>query len=671
MTWDTSGDDLVLNDARLYINQDDNDVGIYIDSEASSSAGIDIFAKYGIRSTQDVSSGYAGKFTRNIAEAGADPCVFIHDNHANNTQPALKIQQDGAGYGISIDQNGNKPAIYIDSECSTQPTFEIATPTNTTGHVMQLNDADSLTTAGILYMASNSSTTDSRNLVTIINDHASATGAKCLSIQQDANQEAFKISHSGTTNRAMQIDASSLTTGDGLMVYSNASNTSTRNLVNIINDHASATGTTGLKIQQDSTGLALNCDGGATFNESSADVDFRVESNGNAGMFFIDGGNNRVGIGTSSPDSTLNISEDGQPIVNIDSYSNTDGDQAYVNIRKAAGTEASPGNVVDDENLGGLTFRGYHTDGHDPAAGIYGFVDGTPGNGDMPGRLSFLTTADGSNSPTERMRIDSSGNVGIGTSSSDEKLLVSGPIVASGALQNHKTSSIVIDQTNSTTSAITAYGADASTAGTLKFIMMANDGNPVNNAMLLDANSRVSLSNNDSGTSNTVFGKLAGEDLASGGNYNVFIGEDAGKNVTTGDGTVAVGFGALFTEILGNETTAIGTGALYSQVRGSSATTGNVGVGRQAGYYNVTGTNNTYVGYRSGFGADSQSNSNNTAVGKDALLAVTDGSDNVAIGNGALDAITSGGRNIGIGSTAGSAMTNNSCLLYTSDAADE
>ena len=45
---------------------------------------------------------------------------------------------------------------------------------------------------------------------------------------------------------------------------------------------------------------ALTQDGGAVFNEASADVDFRVESNGDANMFFVDGGNNRVGVGTAT-----------------------------------------------------------------------------------------------------------------------------------------------------------------------------------------------------------------------------------------------------------------------------------------------------------------------------------------------------------------------------------
>ena len=46
---------------------------------------------------------------------------------------------------------------------------------------------------------------------------------------------------------------------------------------------------------------------GFRFNEHGHDMDFTVESNNNANMFFIDGGNDRVGIGTSSPQDTLNI----------------------------------------------------------------------------------------------------------------------------------------------------------------------------------------------------------------------------------------------------------------------------------------------------------------------------------------------------------------------------
>jgi hypothetical protein len=48
-------------------------------------------------------------------------------------------------------------------------------------------------------------------------------------------------------------------------------------------------------------------------------------------------------------------------------------------------------------------------------ASINGLGDGTAGSGDYPGRLVFSTTADGASSPTERMRIDSTGRIGINT----------------------------------------------------------------------------------------------------------------------------------------------------------------------------------------------------------------------------------------------------------------
>jgi len=52
----------------------------------------------------------------------------------------------------------------------------------------------------------------------------------------------------------------------------------------------------------------IDFDGGNfTFNESSGDKDFRIESNGNAYAFFVDGGDDRVGIFTTSPSVALDI----------------------------------------------------------------------------------------------------------------------------------------------------------------------------------------------------------------------------------------------------------------------------------------------------------------------------------------------------------------------------
>ena len=48
---------------------------------------------------------------------------------------------------------------------------------------------------------------------------------------------------------------------------------------------------------------------GATtiFNESGADVDFRIEGDTDQNLFYVDAGNNRIGIGTSSPTKALTV----------------------------------------------------------------------------------------------------------------------------------------------------------------------------------------------------------------------------------------------------------------------------------------------------------------------------------------------------------------------------
>ena len=75
--------------------------------------------------------------------------------------------------------------------------------------------------------------------------------------------------------------------------------------------------------------------------------------------------------------------------------------------------------VTNGNDLGHVTFYGADGTDFNEAAQITAQVDGTPSDGtDMPGRLIFKTSPDGSATPTERLRIDSSGNLGLGESSS-------------------------------------------------------------------------------------------------------------------------------------------------------------------------------------------------------------------------------------------------------------
>jgi hypothetical protein len=71
--------------------------------------------------------------------------------------------------------------------------------------------------------------------------------------------------------------------------------------------------------------------------------------------------------------------------------------------------------LASGDALGGITFSGSDGTKFVAGASIASYVDGTPGNNDMPGRLVFSTTADGASSPTERMRIDSNGKIQVNT----------------------------------------------------------------------------------------------------------------------------------------------------------------------------------------------------------------------------------------------------------------
>ena len=71
--------------------------------------------------------------------------------------------------------------------------------------------------------------------------------------------------------------------------------------------------------------------------------------------------------------------------------------------------------VTNGNDMGKIAFYGNDGGSYEECARITCEADGPHASGDKPSRLMFQTTADGASSPTERLRIDSSGLVGIGT----------------------------------------------------------------------------------------------------------------------------------------------------------------------------------------------------------------------------------------------------------------
>ena len=99
--------------------------------------------------------------------------------------------------------------------------------------------------------------------------------------------------------------------------------------------------------------------------------------------------------------------------------------------RRLSNTVVSSGDV-----LGTVAFQGWDGDEFLNGGLISCLVDATAGNGDLPTRMAFYTTADGASSPTERMRITNQGGL---------KAAGAGAALVSGTspLQSHELASDV------------------------------------------------------------------------------------------------------------------------------------------------------------------------------------------------------------------------------------
>jgi hypothetical protein len=143
-------------------------------------------------------------------------------------------------------------------------------------------------------------TTNSSELITASQALTVATGKTLTTDTADINGGAID----GTTIGAASAAAGTFTTIAGT--------TATLTNAQVTNVKAND-GTAAIAIA-DSTGAvtistAVELDGGnVTINESSASVDFRVESNGHAHALFVDGSEDHVGIKTSAPAYDLDIS---------------------------------------------------------------------------------------------------------------------------------------------------------------------------------------------------------------------------------------------------------------------------------------------------------------------------------------------------------------------------
>ena len=107
---------------------------------------------------------------------------------------------------------------------------------------------------------------------------------------------------------------------------------------------------------------SLKVDGGAVFNEGSADKDFRIESNHATHMFYIDGGTNRIGVGNNSPQNLLDI---------IDPFNDISGHERDAVLRLVSKKSVGIKLVADTDNTdeSDNPFIDFYADGNSDTSG--------------------------------------------------------------------------------------------------------------------------------------------------------------------------------------------------------------------------------------------------------------------------------------------------------------
>ena len=337
-------------------------------------------------------------------------------------------------------------------------------------------------------------------------------------------------------------------------------------------------------------------------NDNSKNLDFRVESDGNANMLFVDGGNNAVGIGTGSPNVALDVIG-----------TTTSG------IRLKSQESASNGfNIYNDSSSDTA-----HLNNHFNGSMIFS-TNNTP---------RFQIAGDGSlSTPTA-----GTSNVRFGVNA--------GNSIASGGVFNV----LIGDEAG------TAITTGDNNVAVGYQALATEDANGMNVAI-----GRKALYTLNAGADayNVAVGYLAGQ-LITTGVQNTLIGGLAGDSLNTGQENIALGYNALTLDTKGSHSVAIGSHALLQQNFSSATNSFNVAIGSSAGQQVTTGIQNTLIG---GLAGDALTDADfNIAIGTYALTSDTLGSRSVAIGRSALGAqnFTSATNtyNVAVGHEAGQSVT--------------
>jgi hypothetical protein len=179
-------------------------------------------------------------------------------------------------------------------------------------------------------------------------------------------------------------------------------------------------------------GICVGLDYDNGFFRPSSNV-IGISTAGTERMRITDAGEVLIGTTLDINSNRFQVAQSDQTLA---TFTNTSG--AYVQrfLKSRSATVGTNTIVQNGDTIGGLLFQGADGTGYREAASILAGVGGVPGANDMPGFLSFRTTADGASSATERVRITADGYLRL--TSSALGIQFNGNTAAANALDDYE-----------------------------------------------------------------------------------------------------------------------------------------------------------------------------------------------------------------------------------------